>query len=276
MRSSILPSAAAFGSIHDYERLDVIGGAFGVVYEARDRRTGEKVALKWIRRHGVDMREVRCQAACSGHPSIVEILDVVQDAELGYMHVPRHGARRRRQPLLISGPSSEDATRGMMRQLLAAAKAVHAAGIIHRDIKPDNVVVGSAGELKLCDFGAATQVKPSGQPYEQSLVGTLTYASPEQLAGNRHYGPAVDMWALGCVMGELLTGAPLFEDFDTDVEDLLAEVLDRLSTSTTGACKLFDSMPELSPAGREVLAGLLALNPDERLTAEALEHRWFT
>ncbi|KAF0929179.1 hypothetical protein E2562_016419 [Oryza meyeriana var. granulata] len=280
LRSS---SAAAIGRIDDYERLDVIGeGGFGVVFEARHRRTGESVAVKWIRGDGAgehgppDMnavaREIACQAACCGHPSIVEIVDVVEDADLGDMFLVMELAGGGSLFDLISGPSTEHTTRGMMRQLLAAAKAVHAAGIIHRDIKPDNVLVGPDGELKLCDFGAATPVKP---PYEESRVGTLLYTSPEQLAGDRNYGMAVDMWALGCIMGELLTGAPLFEDYDTDEEDLFAEVLDRLGS--TGACKLFDGLPELSPAGREVLAGLLAINPDERLTAaEALEHRWFT
>ncbi|KAF0891558.1 hypothetical protein E2562_010552 [Oryza meyeriana var. granulata] len=70
-----------------------------------------------------------------------------------------------------------------------------------------------------------------------SGIGTLLYTSLEQLSGDRNYGMAVDIWALGYIMGELLTGVPLFEDYDTDEEDLLAEVLDRLGS--TGACKLF-------------------------------------
>ncbi|KAF0930216.1 hypothetical protein E2562_030861 [Oryza meyeriana var. granulata] len=237
-------SSAAIGRIDDYERLDVIGeGGFGVVFEARNRRTGESVAVKWIRGDGAgehgppDMnalaREVACQAACCCHPSIVEIVDVVEDADVGDMFLVMELAGGGSLFDLISGPSTEQTTRGMMRQLLAAAKAVHAAGIIHRDIKPDNVLVGPDGKLKLCDFGAATPMKPPGEPYEES------------------------------------------RDYDTDEEDLLAEVLDRLGS--TGACKLFDGLPELSAAGREILAGLLAVNPDERLTAaEALEHRWFT
>ncbi|KAF0929182.1 hypothetical protein E2562_016420 [Oryza meyeriana var. granulata] len=164
-------SAAAIRRIDNYERLDVIGeGGFGAVFEAHDRRTGESIAVKWISGDNIgehdppDMnvltREVGCNATCYGHPSIVEIVDVVEDGDVGHMFLVMELAGGSSLFDLISGPSTEHATRGMMRYLLTIAKAVHAAGIIHRDIKPDNVLVGSDSELKLCDFGAATLVRP--------------------------------------------------------------------------------------------------------------------
>ncbi|KQK16238.1 putative cyclin-dependent kinase F-2 [Brachypodium distachyon] len=277
----------AFGSIYDYEKLESLGeGTYGEVIMARHRRTSKKVAVKWVRGggdggHGPPdfralTREAGCQAACRGHPSIVEILEVVGDAKTGDMFIVMElvaGGQSLREQ--IYRPLSEDVTRVKMRQLIDAAKKMHGAGIIHRDIKPENVLVGIFGGLKVCDFGAATRQKPAGVPYEDCRVGTMIYTSPEQLSGNRNYGSAVDMWALGCIMAELLGGETLFEA-ETE-KDMLAE-MSKLGEQirTTGKLDL-EWFAELSEAGREILMGLLAFCPEERLTAaEALEHRWFS
>jgi cell division cycle 2-like protein len=253
-----------------------------VVVRARDRRTGKVVALK--RLIGADeggrfapnfdalRLEAACQHACRGHPNIVQIKDVVADAKTGDLFLVLEfvgGSLRDEFPRA----RPEDIVRAMMRPLVDAAKKMHASRVIHRDIKPENILVSFSGQLKVCDFGAATLMKPAGKPYDLCRPGTLPYTSPEQLAGNRCYGPAVDMWALGCIMGELLTGAPLFGGDMTEKEllaDLSANLGDQLNEL------FYDVLPELSPAAREVLSGLLAFDPEKRMTAvEALEHRWF-
>ncbi|KAF0930943.1 hypothetical protein E2562_038127 [Oryza meyeriana var. granulata] len=265
----------ALGSVDDYEQLDVVGeGSFGVVIKARDRRAGKKVALK--RLHGAPdfdavKVEAACQHACRGHPSIVEIKDVVADAKTGEIFLVMEfvGSSLRDE---IPRARPEDLVRVMMRQLIDAAKKMHSSRVIHRDIKPENILVGALGELKICDFGSAMFMRPAGKPYDACRVGTLPYTSPEQLAGNRCYGPAVDMWALGCIMGELLTGAPLFGGMTE--KELLADLSDNLGALLKEL--YFDVLPELSPSAREVLSGLLAFDPEKRMTAaEALEHRWF-
>ncbi len=272
-----------FGSADDYERLDVVGqGAFGVVLRARDRRTGKVVALKRLigadegGRFSRDFDALRveaaCQHACRGHPNIVQIKDVVADAKTGDLFLVLEfvgGSLRDEFPRA----RPEDIVRAMMRPLVDAAKKMHASRVIHRDIKPENILVSFSGELKICDFGAATLMKPAGKPYDLCRPGTLPYTSPEQLAGNRCYGPAVDMWALGCIMGELLTGAPLFGG-DMTEKELLAYLSANLGDQLNEL--FYDVLPELSPAAREVLSGLLAFDPEKRMTAvEALEHRWF-
>jgi cell division cycle 2-like protein len=270
----------SFGRISDYEKLEVLGeGAYGVVMKARDRRTGKKVALKWLR--GCDLRsitrEAGCLGACRGHPSIIEVLDVATDADTGDFFIVTElvagGLTLREQ---IWRPFHEDVARAMMRQLFDAAKKMHGAGIVHRDIKPENVLVTMFGSLKVCDFGSATRQKPAGVPYEECRVGTMIYTSPEQLAGNRYYGQAVDMWALGCLMAEILAGETLF--VAKTEEDMVAEISKlRDQISSTGKLVGLEFFDELSEAGRELLIGLLAFNPDERLTAaEALQHRWFS
>ncbi|CAL5047688.1 unnamed protein product [Urochloa decumbens] len=275
-------------SIDEYEQLEVLGkGSYGVVVKARDRRTGETVAVKSNHVGGAEdlIREAGCLVDCLGHPSIVQIRDVAADAASGELFLVmelvgpslRTVLRRRR------GPFSEAETRRFMRQLLGAAKKLHGgtARMVHRDIKPANILISSAGSdtvVKLCDFGAAAPAMPSGTPYpEDERVGTLLYRSPEQLRGSRCYGPAVDVWALGCVMFELLAGEPLFAEAYTDDQVLISAANLRDDILYYGL-ETFRGLPEpLSESGAEVLCGLLCYDHEQRFTAaEALKQRWFT
>ncbi|CAL5065866.1 unnamed protein product [Urochloa decumbens] len=279
------------GSIHDYETLEALGeGSFGVVVKARHRGTGESVAVKRARDRGASaglravLREAGCLAACRGHPSVVGLRDVVQDPATGgaFLVMEFVGASLRR---LLRGtpappPFTEAGARAVMRQLLRGAERMHGAGIIHRDIKPDNILVSPGGAaVKICDLGLATPAR-AAYPYPERRVGTLLYRSPEQLAGRRDYGAGVDVWALGCVMAELLTGEHMF-DAATE-EDMLARVTDLGRALAEKGLRAFDEwpafrgLPELSTGAREVLAGLLAVDPRDRLTATAaLRHPWF-
>jgi len=266
-------------SIDEFELFEVLGeGAEGVVRRGHDHRTGKKVALKWIGhpdRRALAM-EAGCLHACRGHPSIIGIQDVAADPKTGDVHLVLelvHGGVSLRDSMWR--PLSEDVVREMMRQLVSAAKKIHGVGFIHRDMKPENILVCPFGELKVCDFGSATRQKPAGKAHEASPVGTLQYNSPELLDGNWYYGPAVDMWGLGCVMAELLAGETLFQtETHEEMLDEMSELRDRM---TSAAGKLDpECLADLSGDGRDVLTGLLAFCPEKRLTAaEALEHPWF-
>uniref|UniRef100_A0A0E0CKA4 Protein kinase domain-containing protein n=1 Tax=Oryza meridionalis TaxID=40149 RepID=A0A0E0CKA4_9ORYZ len=280
-------------NIYNYDSLGTLGaGACSVVRKARDRRTGDTVAIKCFHPPGGDLddgqqqqqhdavalagRERDCLAACRGSPSVVQLLDVAADPWNSgdvYLVMEFVGTRTLRD-LTVGRPFSEAETRALMRQLLAGASAIHGAGLIHRDVKPANILVGPGCVLKYCDFGDATPVMP---PYEEFLVGTLRFTSPEEVAGDRFYGQGVDMWALGCVMAELLTGRFVFTSSET-CEDHVLDLLDLRECDVRAEdSPAFGGLPGLSPAGREVLAGLLAFDHRERMTAEAaLEHRWFT
>ncbi|CAN6231404.1 unnamed protein product [Urochloa humidicola] len=275
--------------INDYKMLEEIGeGASGVVAKARDRRTGETVAVKWIRGHEANndglhtvQREAGCLAAGLGHPGIVQIKSVATDEDTGDLYIVTElvagGSLRGR--LATRGAFSEDEARGAMRQLLGAAEKLHATGTIHRDINPDNIVVGAAdGDFKLCGFGSATPAKLVGRMSDdEKAVGTLQYSALEQLIKFSHHGPEADIWALGCVMAELLAGEPLFTA--TTEDDMITEVVDLRDDFVTMGVEAFDgtALDYLSVAGREVLVGLLAYDSEDRLTAaEALKHRWFT
>ncbi|RLN16927.1 putative cyclin-dependent kinase F-2 [Panicum miliaceum] len=287
--SSCSPAAAAgkkraryeFGSIYNYEKLEVLGeGTYGVVVKARDQRTGETVAVKWIRPEGgcapdlrAVYREAGCLEGCRGHPSIVQMKEVAADEVTGDVFIVMEFVGPSLESRLTRALSGAE-TRAAMRQLLRGAEKLHGAGTVHRDIKPDNILVAPGGALKICDLGMAVPARPAGEPYPEETVAALWYRAPELLGGARNYGPAVDMWALGCVMTELLIGEPLFRDAETE-DDVLHRACD-LEYAMESTDLAFEDMPELSEAGREVLRGLLSFKAEKRLTAaEALAHRWF-
>ncbi|CAL5085235.1 unnamed protein product [Urochloa decumbens] len=289
-KKSRAPVPYRLRSIDEYEQLEVLGkGSYGVVVKARDRRTGDTVAVKSNRVGGTDdlIREAGFLVDCLGHPSIVQIRDVAADAASGELFLVMelvspslHTVLRRRRC-----PFSEAETRRFMRQLLGAAAKLHGGGtrrMVHRDIKPANILVtpsaGGDTVVKLCDFGAAAPALPARTPYpEDERVGTLLYRSPEQLRGSRCYGPAVDVWALGCVMFELLAGEPLFAEAYTDDQVVISAVNLRDDILYYGP-ETFRGLPEpLSESGAEVLCGLLCYDHEQRSSAaEALKQRWFT
>ncbi|CAN6178192.1 unnamed protein product [Urochloa humidicola] len=283
-KKSRAPAPYRLRSIDEYEQLEVLGkGSYGVVVKARDRRTGETVAVKSNRVGSADdlIREAGFLVDCLGHPSIVQIRDIAADATELFLVMELVGPSLR-TVLKRRGRFSEAETRGLMRQLLGAAEKLHggATRMVHRDIKTANILVGGGDTVvKLCDFGAAAPAMPAGTTYpEEERVGTMLYRSPEQLRGSRCYGPAVDVWALGCVMFELLAGEPLFAEAYTDDEVLISAANLRDDILYYAGPEAFRSLPEpVSPAGAEVLCGLLCYDHEQRFTAaEALKQRWFT
>jgi len=269
--------------------LEEFGPSDPVVAEARDRHTGETVAVKRVRPSEGDdgaaslcaaVREASCLDACLGHPSILQLKGMASDDKTGDLFIVTEqllggGAGTLRS--LLTRPFSEHETRALMRQLLGAAEAMHGAGVTHRDINPDNILVGAGGALKICGFRCA--IMPTerflGEPHPP--MGTMRYCSPHQLNGLRCYCPAEDVWALGCVMAELLAGAPLFTaDAQEDLLDETVKLTDDLVEFGAEAEAFDGVLEEVLLAGRELLAGLLAFDSSERPTAaDALKHRWF-
>ncbi|KAF8659769.1 hypothetical protein HU200_058231 [Digitaria exilis] len=306
-----------------YDEVSRLGkGHFGVVSKARHRATGHVVAIKSLRSKrrcgcvGDDdegdydlLREACFMAACRGHPSLVGLHAVLRAPVTGDYSLAMDYVGPTTLVDVMSARHGEADVRRMMRQLLEGADAMHRRGIVHRDIKPHNILVDvNGGALRICDLGVATYVGERDPPYVNT--GTLPYMAPEVLVGSSmdHDDTLVDSWSLGCVMAELLLGGhELFKGKSTS--DQLYKIFDVLGVPDKKAWqslkpssrRLADEVRQwrtrqqrvghrsssnrlrgmfteevLSKDGFEVLSGLLTCDPRRRLTAAtALRCRWF-
>jgi len=196
-------------------------GGMGVVYRATHLGLERPVALKVIARELVDRRGFRERflresrlAARLDHPAVVPVYDSREvDGELIVaMRLVRGGDLRR----LIDrdGPLPPARAIGYLAQVADALDAAHAAGIVHRDVKPHNILI-EGDRAYLSDFGLAKAVGESGAASSASVVGTAQYMSPEQWRGDS-IGPAADVYSLGCVLYEAITGIPPFQREEAD------------------------------------------------------------
>ena len=212
--------------MNKYEVLSTIGeGAYGVVMKARHRETGELVAIKRFKESEEDesvrktsQREVKLLRAMKDELYIVKLLEAFRRKGRLYLVFEYVGKNLLEE--LESQPQGLDQenVRRMIFTLLAALHACHSKDVIHRDIKPENLLVHTDGTLRLCDFGFA-RAYSKGANDLTDYVATRWYRSPELLLGTSDYGLPSDIWAVGCIMSELLDGQALFPG-ETEVDQL--------------------------------------------------------
>lgn len=196
-------------------------GGMGVVYAAEHTLTGRRVAVKLVRPELADdprygdrlFREARAAAALE-HPNVVDVLDMgtLEDGGL-YLVLERLEGRDLADELEAQGPLPVARVLAIAEPVLDALEALHAAGIVHRDLKPSNVFLarrGSVEQPKLLDFGIA-KLHGGGKTTTGRILGTPWYMSPEQAAGDATVGPEADVWAVGAMLFECLTGRLPFD-----------------------------------------------------------------
>lgn len=182
--------------------------------------------------------------------------------------------------------------KSFMQQLLRGIAFCHDNRVLHRDLKPQNLLINTKGQLKLADFGLARAFGIPVNTFSNEVV-TLWYRAPDVLLGSRTYNTSIDIWSAGCIMAEMYTGRPLFPG--TRNEDQLQKIFRLMGTPSErtwpGISQLpeykpnFQSyatqslqmiVPQIDPLGLDLLKRMLQLCPEHRLTApEALRHPWF-
>ncbi|WVW86176.1 hypothetical protein I302_108217 [Kwoniella bestiolae CBS 10118] len=283
-------------------------GAYGLVINVQDTYSGEPVAVKCITRvfdkvilARRALREITLLRHFGGHENLTGLIDLDNVWE-GYneiylymepMEADLHQIVRSGQAL------SNSHIQYFLYQLLRGMKYIHTANVIHRDLKPGNLLVNSDCELKICDFGLARGFRPVTGEEDQNAESKLTeyvatrwYRAPEIMLSNKRYTTAIDVWSIGCILAELLGGKPLFKGKDyVDQLNLILgvlgtpddETLDRVSSEKALAyiktlphspkVEFSDLFPEADPDALDLLSQLLAFDPSQRIdVTQALSH----
>lgn len=278
-------------------------GTYGVVYRVRDKRTKKEYALKKVKvdrdlfRDGFPVacaREISILKSCS-HENVVHLKEVVVGEQLEKIYLVMEYCEQDLASLLdnLEKPFSESEVKCIIMQLLRGLEYLHGNFIIHRDIKVSNLLLTDTGCLKIADFGLARTFSIPSRPMTPGLV-TLWYRPPELLLGSTQQTTSIDMWAVGCILGELLTHKPLLPG--TSEIGQIDLIVDLLGTpkeeiwpgfKDLPACQNFTlrqqpynnlktKFPWLSQVGLRLLNFLFMFDPKKRATAtECLQSSYF-
>jgi len=242
------------------EKLVLGEGTYGKVLKARRRGTGEQVAMKQMKlgvgsEEGVPSTAIREIAILKelNHENIVRLVDVFcKPGELVLVFELLESDLKKHMKAL-NNRLTPAAVKDFTQQLLAGLEFCHANRIIHRDLKPQNLLIGGGKRLKIADFGLARAFSLPCPEYTHEVV-TVWYRPLEILLGSKLYSVPVDLWGVGCIMGEMATGAPLFAG-DSEI-DTAFKIFQKLGTPTEilwpGVHNLPDfkaSFPKWQPKG---------------------------
>ena len=302
-----LPSVHGCRAVIEFDCLNRIEeGTYGVVYRAKDKRTKEIVALKKLKmekeKEGfpiTSLREINT-LLISQHPNVVTVREIVVGSDINQIYIVmdfvEHDLKglmetmRKRKQVFLPGE-----VKCLMKQLLSAIHHLHDNWILHRDLKSSNLLLSHNGILKVGDFGLAREYGSPLLAYT-AIVVTLWYRAPELLLGLKNYSTHIDVWSIGCILGELLLMEPLFPGrSETDELNKIFKLLGTPServwsgfNNLPGAkvkfvdypvSSLRDKFPErmLSEAGLTLLKELLTYDPKKRISCkDALNSSYFT
>lgn len=285
-----------------YQRIEKIGeGTYGVVYKAKDLTNNNRiVAMKKIRLEQEDegvpstaIREISLLKEMND-PNIVKLLDIIAEGHKVYLvfEFLDLDLKKYMEAIPAGMGLGEDMVKRFMLQLVSGVKYCHSHRILHRDLKPQNLLIDKEGNLKLADFGLARAFGVPLRTYTHEVV-TLWYRSPEILLGGKQYSTGVDMWSVGCIFAEMCTRKALFPG-DSEIDEIF-KIFRLLGTPDEQAWPGVTSFPDykssfpqwarvetekmvptLEPAGLDLLDAMLIYDPAGRISAkQALHHEYF-
>ncbi|KAI9256277.1 serine/threonine-protein kinase pef1 [Sporodiniella umbellata] len=285
-----------------YVRLEKLGeGTYATVFKGKHRTTGETVALKEIHLDPEEgapstaIREISLMKELK-HPNIVRLQDILHtESKLTLVfEFMEQDLKKHMDAVARATRGTLDASvvKSFMYQLLCGIAYCHENRVLHRDLKPQNLLINKHLQLKLGDFGLARAFGIPVNTFSNEVV-TLWYRAPDVLLGSRMYSTSIDIWSAGCIMAEMYTGRPLFPG--TTNEDQLQKIFRLLGTPSELTWPTLSQFSEykppqviypsqpishvlttLDPAGLDLIHRMLQYQPHLRIRAhDALAHRYF-
>ncbi|KAK6537162.1 Cyclin-dependent kinase catalytic subunit [Orbilia ellipsospora] len=289
--------------MENYHKLDKIGeGTYGVVYKAYDLRNGNRlVALKKIRLEQEDegvpstaIREISLLKEMND-PNIVRLYNIVHaDGHKLYLvfEFCDSDLKKYMETIPKGQPLDKTIVKKFMAQICDGVRFCHSRRILHRDLKPQNLLIDKEGNLKLADFGLARAFGVPLRTYTHEVV-TLWYRAPEVLLGSKQYSTGIDIWSIGCIFAEMITRRPLFPG-DSEIDEIfkIFRILGTPNEETwAGVTSLPDykptfpqwsggeltkSVPNLETHEYDLLEHMLSYDPALRISAKrACQHEYF-
>lgn len=279
-----------------YKTLAKLGeGTYGIVYKAYDILEDVFVAIKEIPtvdedKNGLSsvlIKEVAILKTVN-HQNIIKLVDLLLTNEKCYL-VFEYAEKDLYRHMKENGIFHPEKVRKIMFQLLCGLCYLHDQGIVHRDIKPQNILLTGKGDVKITDFGISRIITNTERIYNSEVV-TLWYRPPEVLLGYKKYGFPVDIWALGALFYELSTGSPLFPGSNEENQlDLVFKIIgtpsiediSKYSNKRKHVCypgtNFLNKITGLSREGKNLLKQMLNFHPSDRPSAsDALKHVYFS
>ncbi|HEV2754283.1 MAG TPA: protein kinase [Actinomycetota bacterium] len=253
----------------------VAAGGMGTVFAATDERLHRRVAVKLLKddlagdQRFVERfrREARAAAALS-HPNVATVFDFGEDEGTPFIVMELVPGRDLARLLREEGPLPPERVRAVAAQLYAALAHAHAAGLVHRDVKPANVIVDDSGRVKVTDFGIARAAGESTLTQTGSVLGSAQYMAPEQASG-APVTPAADVYSAGIVLYEMLTGSVPFT-----ADSALAVAMRHVSDDVPAPSELTPDVPaDLDDLVKSATARDASARPPAAEIAAALEGR---
>jgi len=293
-------------SVSHYDKMKTIGeGTYGVVYRARDTRTQEMVALKRIYLDEADdgisattIREIALLKMMS-HPNIVTMRDMFFHRSAIYLvfDLCKGDLKQYLNKFVKRTPLKMAKIKKLSFQIISGIAYCHSIGILHRDIKPQNILINyKTEEIRITDFGLSRTFVLPMRTWTHEVV-TLWYRPPEVLMGARSYSIGVDIWSIGCVIAEMMNNNRALFAGQSEISQLLTmfKVVGSPNEANwpgvSKECKDWHALypkwtpkkiqtviprPDLDESGQDLIGKMLVLRPNSRITAkDALSHPWF-